>query len=101
MGSQLRPHIVWFGEQVPFFDKAVSIVSEADVFICIGTSLQVFPASSLVQFTPQHTQQIVINPECQELKGMHGAEHLEMTACDGVPFLVKRLLEEMVDQDDS
>ena len=101
MGSQLRPHIVWFGEHVPFFDRATDIVSESDIFICIGTSLQVFPASALVRLAPQHAQRIIVNPELPELRGTDGGEHIEMTACTGVPFLVKRFLEETLHQDSS
>ena len=48
LGSQLRPHIVWFGEMVPAMDEAARIVSQADIFVCVGTSLQVFPAANMV-----------------------------------------------------
>ena len=53
-GNQLRPHIVWFGEQVPELENAVKIVQEADIVIIIGTSLQVYPAASLMDFAPEN-----------------------------------------------
>src|ERR1035437_2298844 len=53
LGSQLRPHIVWFGEMVPAIEEAGRISSKADIFIIIGTSLNVYPAAGLVNFTPR------------------------------------------------
>ena len=49
-GNQLRPHIVWFGEMVPEMDNAAEIASEADIFIVIGTSMQVYPAAGLIHY---------------------------------------------------
>ncbi len=54
-GYAMRPHIVWFGEAVPMLDKAVEIVSTADVVVIIGTSLQVYPAASLMHYVSQNT----------------------------------------------
>lgn len=51
-GSQLRPHIVWFGEEVPMMEPAIELVSAAGILVVIGTSLQVYPAASLLQFAP-------------------------------------------------
>jgi NAD-dependent deacetylase len=62
-GVQLRPHIVWFGEQVPTLEKAVSIVAEADFLIIIGTSLQVYPAASLMNFAPENVPVFYIDPK--------------------------------------
>ncbi|MBT8233161.1 MAG: NAD-dependent deacylase [Saprospiraceae bacterium] len=50
-GSQLRPHIVWFGEEVPLLEKAAEIVNSSDIIIIIGTSMQVYPAASLVSYS--------------------------------------------------
>ena len=52
-GVQLRPHIVWFGEMVPALEKAVEIIAKADIVIVIGTSLQVYPAASLMHYAPE------------------------------------------------
>jgi NAD-dependent deacetylase len=61
-GSQLRPHIVWFGEPVPMMDRAIEIVREADVVAIIGTSLQVYPAASLLDFVPRGAPIYYIDP---------------------------------------
>ncbi|WP_075341352.1 SIR2 family NAD-dependent protein deacylase [Tenacibaculum agarivorans] len=61
-GSQLRPHIVWFGEQVPMLDLAVSITEKADILVIIGTSMQVYPAASLVNFIQPDTPIYFIDP---------------------------------------
>ena len=61
--SQLRPYIVWFGEAVPMLDKAIQITSNADILIIIGTSLQVYPAASLINFVKSTTQIYLIDPK--------------------------------------
>jgi NAD-dependent deacetylase len=61
-GAQLRPHIVWFGEPVPMIEKAAGLVSMADALLVIGTSLQVYPAASLLQFAADETPVIYIDP---------------------------------------
>jgi NAD-dependent deacetylase len=91
-GSQLRPHIVWFGEEVPAMDEAAAIVSRADIFLCVGTSLQVYPANSLIFATPRRARRIVINPEVPDLVPQDVCECIATTACEGVPRLVASLL---------
>jgi len=61
--SQLRPHIVWFGEEVPLMDQAIEICLKADIFIIIGTSMQVYPAAGLVQFAPAGIPVFFIDPK--------------------------------------
>ncbi|QZE14037.1 NAD-dependent deacylase [Halosquirtibacter laminarini] len=61
-GSQLRPHIVWFGEAVPMLDKAIEIVSKADIVLVIGTSLSVYPAASLIHYASANTSLYLIDP---------------------------------------
>ena len=60
---QLRPHIVWFGEAVPMIDKAISICETADILCIIGTSLQVYPAASLLEYAPKNTPIVYIDPQ--------------------------------------
>ncbi len=60
--SQLRPHIVWFGEQVPNMDPAIEITQTADLFVIIGSSMQVYPAASLLHFVPDHAKIVYIDP---------------------------------------
>ena len=61
-GNQLRPHIVWFGEAVPLLDKAIEITKEADLLIIIGTSMQVYPAASLIHYITADTPTYFIDP---------------------------------------
>ncbi len=62
-GNQLRPHIVWFGEAVPMLDKAIEITKTADVLVIIGTSMQVYPAASLVHYIKPNTPIYFIDPK--------------------------------------
>lgn len=61
--SQMRPHIVWFGENVPEFDKALEITSEADILIVIGTSMQVYPAAQLINYVKAEIPIYFIDPK--------------------------------------
>lgn len=62
-GHQLRPNIVWFGEQVPMMDAAMEVVESADIFVVVGTSLMVYPAAGLLQFAPRNIPIFVIDPD--------------------------------------
>ncbi len=64
-GSQLRPHIVWFGEDVPNIMTATSMVRKADVFLIIGTSLQVYPAAGLLNFVPGLVPKYLVDPSAE------------------------------------
>jgi NAD-dependent deacetylase len=61
-GAQLRPHIVWFGEAVPAIEEAIEITTKADIFVVIGTSLNVYPAAGLVGYAPKNTPKFIIDP---------------------------------------
>ena len=91
-GSQLRPHIVWFGEMVPAMDEAVELVAEADVLLVVGTSLQVYPAAGLVFEAPRRARRIVVNPEVPEPVAGRGFEVVAKPATVGVPEVVGQLL---------
>ena len=62
-GSQLRPHIVWFGEEVPMLEKAAGIVSLSDIVLVVGTSMQVYPAAGLVGIAPKFAPIIYVDPK--------------------------------------
>lgn len=62
LGSQLRPHIVWFGEAVPAILDAIEIVKSADIFLVIGTGLQVYPAAGLINYVPSNAKKYLIDP---------------------------------------
>jgi len=61
-GYQLRPHIVWFGEDIPMIPKAISVCENADVLVIVGTSMQVYPAASLLNYIPVNTNVFYIDP---------------------------------------
>ena len=92
-GHQLRPHIVWFGEAVPMFDKACDIAATADILLVVGTSLAVYPAASLVNEVNQHCEIYVIDPHIEK---QNSRWHLiRDTAANGVPTLVEQLIAEL------
>lgn len=90
---QLRPHVVWFGEAVPMFQKAASIAESADILVVIGTSMQVYPAAGLVDFAPHHVPVYFIDPK-PNITESGNLEIIQEKAVVGVPQLVSRLLEE-------
>jgi NAD-dependent deacetylase len=65
-GSQLRPHIVWFGEPVVMIEPAVEMTQRADIFLVVGTSLVVYPAASLLNFVDHHTPKFLVDPKATE-----------------------------------
>ncbi len=89
-GSQLRPHIVWFGEAVTLLDTAISICSTATVLFIIGTSLQVYPAASLVQYVPTNTPIFLIDPN-PAFCNMKNLTIIEKQATLGVADAINRL----------
>ena len=66
-GFQLRPHIIWFGEDVPLMLKAISVCEKADVLIIVGTSMHVYPAASLINYVPLNTKVYYIDPNPAEI----------------------------------
>ena len=91
--NQLRPHIVWFGEDVPALDEAIAITQNADYFAVIGTSLQVYPAAGLIDFTPRETPIFYIDPKPAKISNLRNPlDIIPMCATDGVPFLKTKLL---------
>jgi NAD-dependent deacetylase len=90
-GSQLRPHIVWFGEMVPEMGRAAMIAEEADVFVVIGTSLNVYPAAGLLHQVSRDTPKFLIDPGTFNLDYVHNLTHIQKTAVDGMHELVKAL----------
>lgn len=92
LGSQLRPHIVWFGEMVPAMDKAVDLVGRADILLVVGTSLQVYPAAGLVFEAPKRARRIVVNPDIPDEVSGPAFEVFAKPATVGVPEVVVELL---------
>ncbi|MEO7523331.1 MAG: Sir2 family NAD-dependent protein deacetylase [Ferruginibacter sp.] len=90
-GSQLRPHIVWFDEPVPMIEHAANIMSAADIFILIGTSLQVYPAAGLVHYVPVDTSKYIIDKKIPAVNGLGKIMLIEKTATEGMQDLLKIL----------
>lgn len=92
-GNQLRPHIVWFGEQVPLLEKAVEIVEVADILIIIGTSMQVYPAAGLINFAQPATPIYYVDPNpSNEISDYGNITIIKNTAAKGLPILVSDLI---------
>lgn len=92
LGSQLRPHIVWFGEAVPKLDEAIAVTEQADFFIAIGTSLNVYPAASLIHYTPPDAKCFFIDPKTPGTAPPYYFTFIQSKATEGVPALVEQLL---------
>lgn len=90
-GSQLRPHIVWFEEPVPMIEKAIDIVKGAEIFVVIGTSLQVYPAAGLVNYAPWPIPKFIVDRKVPNTSSLYNLTVIEKRATDGVAVL-KRLL---------
>ncbi|HOU97875.1 MAG TPA: NAD-dependent deacylase [Bacteroidales bacterium] len=90
-GSQLRPFIVWFGEAVPMMDKAMELTEKADIFVVIGTSLQVYPAASLLQYVRPTSPIFIVDPN--DVYSWRKAVHIKEKACEGVARLQQMLKE--------
>lgn len=91
-GSQLRPHIVWYGEAVPNIEKASTIVSAADILIVIGTSLVVYPAAGLINYLPSANKKYLIDPNASNYQNTQNLTVIRKKAGVGVPELVEELL---------
>ena len=91
-GAQLRPHIVWFGEPVVEIERAIRQAATADIFIVIGTSLQVYPAAGLLDHVPDHAVVFLIDKSIPENLTRKGVQVIEKAATEGVGILLTHLL---------
>ncbi len=89
---QLRPHVVWFGEPVPLFPKAVEIVENADILIIVGTSMQVYPAAALLDYVEENVPIYFVDPK-PAIRPRISTIIINEQATIGVPELVKDLLQ--------
>jgi len=88
-GSQLRPHIVWFGESVPNIPKAIDIVQTADIFLVIGTGLTVYPAAGLVDYIPRNAKKFLIDPSDEF--NLNGFIHIQASAVNGIEKFLREI----------
>ncbi len=91
-GSQLRPHIVWFGEMVPEMENAYTIAENADLFLVIGTSMLVYPAAGIIDYAPRHIPKYIIDPNDIIVNGISNLTVIKEKASIGVTMLAKELL---------
>jgi NAD-dependent deacetylase len=92
LGSQLRPHIVWFGEAVPMIEEAVKITPLADIFAVIGTSLNVYPAAGLIEYVPDSASLWLIDPKDVYVPGDRKVAVIKEPASKGVEVLTAKLM---------
>jgi len=91
LGHQFRPDIVWFEEPVPMIETAMLISMKADIFVVVGTSLQVYPAAGLVQYAPADAEKYIIDKKIPYVSQSHKITVIEQPATEGVRIL-KQLL---------
>jgi NAD-dependent deacetylase len=90
-GSQLRPHVVWFGEAVPAIEEAARVVSQADIFVIIGTSMNVYPAAGLINYAPTHAPIYIIDPNEVPVTGHPRIKVIRKKAGEGVQIFSKEI----------
>jgi NAD-dependent deacetylase len=92
-GTQLRPFIVWFEEEVPMIETAAAIVSDADIFVVIGTSLQVYPAASLIRYALPQIPKFIVDKTIPSISAIQNLTTIEDVASTGVKTLKEKLLQ--------
>ncbi|MDX2245322.1 MAG: NAD-dependent deacylase [Bacteroidia bacterium] len=95
-GGQLRPHIVWFGEEVPLITKAVKLMAGADIVAVIGTSLVVYPAAGLLEVAPPYAPVFVVDPHKPPISGARNIHYIQERGSIGVPILATLLKEKFL-----
>jgi NAD-dependent deacetylase len=89
-GSQLRPHIVFFGEAVPAIEQAIPLCERADLLVVIGTSLNVYPAAGLIYYAPNNIPLFLLDPNPAGVKG--NVEIIPLKAGEGINLLIEKLM---------
>ncbi|MFC4232800.1 Sir2 family NAD-dependent protein deacetylase [Parasediminibacterium paludis] len=91
-GTQLRPFIVWFEEEVPMIEVAAAVVAKADIFVVVGTSLQVYPAASLIDIAKRRIPKFIIDKKIPYTSSLQNITMIEKTASEGIVELTQLLL---------
>lgn len=92
LGSQLRPHVVWFGEAVPMIEPAAFLCKEADLFMVIGTSLAVYPAAGLIDYVRKDVKKYIVDPIIPSVNGYQNIIKVEKSAKNGLEDIFTRLI---------
>lgn len=90
-GSQLRPHIVWFEEAVPMIPQAATVMNRADIFVLVGTSLQVYPAAGLLDYVPTEVPKYIIDKKIPPVNRYENIIVIEKSATEGIGELLSIL----------
>lgn len=98
LGSQLRPMVVWFGEEVPMMEPAEQLVRNADLLLVIGTSLNVYPAAGLVAWAPRELPKLIIDPQPGLGKGIPHTWQWQVSASAGMKKLFQAIKEHLGQQ---
>ena len=93
LGSQLRPHVVWFGEAVPMIEPASFLCREADLFMVIGTSLAVYPAAGLIDYVRDEVVKYIIDPKIPLVNHYQNMVKVEKAATAGLDEIFLKLVE--------
>jgi NAD-dependent deacetylase len=93
-GSQLRPHIVWFGEMVPMMDVAVKVTMKADIYLVVGTSLVVYPAAGLLDYAGSNIPKFIVDPNMPDVRSRPNLYLIEEKASTGMQKVKEILLDE-------
>ena len=91
-GHQLRPHIVWFEEEVPMISKAIELVREADIFVVVGTSLMVYPAAGLINYAAPFVPKFIVDRQVPRSIRIRNLTQIEKPATEGIKELQDLLL---------
>ena len=91
-GYQLRPHIVWFGEEVPMMDEAANLSGNADIFVVVGSSLNVYPAAGLISYAPAKASLWLIDPKEVVIPVNRKVEVIREKASLGIAILAEKLM---------
>ncbi len=91
LGSQLRAHVVWFGEDVPMIEKAAAICTEAAIFMLVGTSLAVYPAAGLLDLVADEVPKYIVDPKIPVISGVKNTIRVEEKATVGVQKVAEML----------
>ena len=92
LGSQLRAHVVWFGEDVPMIEQAAKICADAELFVLSGTSLAVYPAAGLVHYVKSGVKKYIVDPNVPAVSRLSNVVELQAKATIGIPKLVEELM---------
>ena len=92
LGSPLRAHVVWFGEDVPMIEEAARICIGAELFILIGTSLAVYPAAGLINYVKSSIKKYIVDPNVPNINRLNNVVEIQAKASIGVPELVEKLM---------